>query len=95
MYAPSTFKVHHAIALKFAAARGAAEFARLLDAVEAFARAAGAQKITVGVNLARRAAFGEMISRGFRTEMQGVAMETGDAHSGYNRAGAYVLDDWR
>ena len=81
--------------VKFAAARGATEFARLLEAVETFASSSGAQKITAGVNLARREAFREMISRGFRTEMQGVAMETGDAHSGYNRAGVYVLDDWR
>jgi GNAT superfamily N-acetyltransferase len=81
--------------VKFAAARGAGEFSRLLDAVEAFARAGGAKKITAGVNLARREAFREMVARGFRTDMQGVAMETGDAHSGYNRAGVYVLDDWR
>jgi GNAT superfamily N-acetyltransferase len=85
--------------VKFAAARPsphtAGDFARLLDAVEDFARSKGTAKITAGVNLARREAFQQMFSRGFRTSMQGVAMETGDADSGYNRAGVYILDDWR
>src|SRR5580658_1412211 len=85
--------------VKFAAVRrnGRAEesFHHLLDAVEAYAREKNAPKITSGVNLARREAFQALRARGFRTEMQGVAMETGDARSGYNRAGIYLLDDWR
>jgi GNAT superfamily N-acetyltransferase len=85
--------------VKFAAVRpgrrASEAFERLLDAVEAYARVANAPKMTAGVNLARREAFQAMIARGFRTEMQGVAMETGDATSGYNRAGVYILDDWR
>jgi GNAT superfamily N-acetyltransferase len=85
--------------VKFAAVRpgrrASEAFERLLDAVEAYARAANAAKLTAGVNLARREAFQALIARGFRTEMQGVAMETGDATSGYNRAGVYILDDWR
>lgn len=85
--------------VKFAAVRpgprAAEHFAQLLDAVEEFARAQSAAKITAGVNLARREAFQQMFSRGFRTSMQGVAMETGAADSGYNRAGVYILDDWR
>jgi GNAT superfamily N-acetyltransferase len=85
--------------VKFAAVRpnrrAGESFERLLDAVEAYAREKNAPKITAGVNLARREAFGALRARGFRTEMQGVAMETGDAGSGYNRAGNYVLDDWR
>jgi hypothetical protein len=36
-----------------------------------------------------------MFARGFRTQNQGVAMETGDASAGYNRADVYILDDWR
>jgi GNAT superfamily N-acetyltransferase len=75
--------------------RAAVDFARLLDAVEAFARTAGARKVTAGVNLARREAFQKMFARGFRTEIQGLAMETGGETSGYNRAGVYILDDWR
>jgi GNAT superfamily N-acetyltransferase len=85
--------------VKFAAARpgpaGAKHFLRLLDAVEGFARLAGAVRLVVGVNCARREAFAEVSRCGFRTEMLGVAMETGAASSGYNRAGVYILDDWR
>ena len=85
--------------MKFAAVRpgrrASEAFEHLHDGIEAYARVAQAPKITAGVNLARREAFQAMRARGFRTEMQGVAMETGDAGSGYNRAGVYVLDDWR
>jgi GNAT superfamily N-acetyltransferase len=84
---------------KFAAVRpgprAAENFTRLLQTIECFARSAWAQKITTGVNLARREAFQAMIAAGFRAEGQGVAMESGDASSGYNRAGVYILDDWR
>jgi GNAT superfamily N-acetyltransferase len=85
--------------VKFAAvrpgARAVENFARLLDAVEAFARCAWAHKIMVGVNVARREAFQSLIAHGFRGDSQGVAMEAGDASTGYNRAGVYILDDWR
>jgi GNAT superfamily N-acetyltransferase len=85
--------------VKFAAvhpgAHASENFDRLLHAVEDFARIRGAAKVTAGVNLARREAFQHMFARGFRTSMQGVAMETGEAGSGYNRAGVYILDDWR
>jgi GNAT superfamily N-acetyltransferase len=85
--------------VKFAAARPGSRAGesldRLLHAIESYARAKHSPKITAGVNLARREAFQALRARGFRIEMQGVAMETGDARSGYNRAGIYVLDDWR
>ena len=85
--------------VKFGAVRpgpnAARDFGRLIDAVESFARRVGAHKITAGVNLARREAFQLMIARGFRIEIQGVAMETGGPSAGYNRAGVYILDDWR
>ncbi len=85
--------------VKFAAVRpgrrAGEALERLFDAVEDYARAVNATKITAGVNLARREAFQALVARGFRTEMQGVAMESGDENSGYNRAGVYILDDWR
>ena len=85
--------------IKFAAvrpgARAAVNFQRLLDRVAAFAVAVADAKITAGVNLARREAFQALLDAGFRVESQGIAMETGDASSGYNRRGAYILDDWR
>jgi GNAT superfamily N-acetyltransferase len=85
--------------LKFAAVRPgpyvSRNLSRLLEGCETFARARGAAKVRAGVNVARREAFREIYARGYRTEFQGVAMETGDASSGYNRAGVYILDDWR
>jgi len=85
--------------LKFAAVRSgpyvSRNFSRLLEACEVYGRERGAAKIRAGVNVARREAFREIYARGYRTEFQGVAMETGDASSGYNRAGLYILDDWR
>jgi GNAT superfamily N-acetyltransferase len=85
--------------VKFAAVRPgpniARDFARLIRGIEAFAGASAARKITAGVNVARRDIFGAMLAGGFRTESQGVAMESGGAGSGYNRAGVYILDDWR
>jgi len=84
---------------KFAAARPGPHaqdnFLRLLNGVEYLAQSRGANKITAGVNLACREAFQSLFARGYRTKMQGLAMETGDASSGYNRAGVYILDDWR
>ena len=85
--------------VKFAAvrpgARAAEDFARLLRGIESFAAFRSAPKVTADVNVARREAFRAMLAHGFRPERQGVAMETGEASSGYNRAGVYILDDWR
>jgi GNAT superfamily N-acetyltransferase len=85
--------------VKFAAVRpdvrAAENFSRLLHACESFGRERGAKKLLAGVNLARREAFNHLRALGYRTEFQGVAMETGSASAGYNRAGVYILDDWR
>jgi len=85
--------------VKFAAVRPDAHadetLGALLCAVRDFAVSRGATKVEAGVNLARREAFRCMQRHGFRTVMQGVAMETGDSFAGYNRAGVYILDDWR
>jgi GNAT superfamily N-acetyltransferase len=84
---------------KFAASRpgprAQANFLRLLNGVEFLARRRGANKITAGVNVARSEAFQSLYAHAFRTTMQGLAMEIGEASSGYNRAGVYILDDWR
>lgn len=85
--------------VKFAAVRPDAHaddaLSALVRAVRDFAASRGATKVTAGVNLARREAFRCMVNLGFRTAMQGVAMESGDSFAGYNRAGVYILDDWR
>lgn len=83
--------------IKFGAARGGAgageRFDKLLDACEAFASSRGAT-VEAGVNLAREDAYRRMRSHGFRVAMQGVAMQRPHA-DGFNRADAYVIDDWR
>jgi GNAT superfamily N-acetyltransferase len=83
--------------VKFGAVRGGAgagdRFDRLLGACEAFASSRGA-KVEAGVNLAREDAYRRMRSRGYRTGMQGVAMQRPHV-DGFNRADAYVIDDWR
>ena len=83
--------------VKFGAARGGAgageRFDKLLDACEAFASSRGAT-VEAGVNLAREDAYRRLRSRGYRVAMQGVAMQRPHAE-GFNRADAYVIDDWR
>jgi GNAT superfamily N-acetyltransferase len=82
--------------VKFAAVRpgAAAEFERLLDAIEALAAARGAQRIAAGVNTGRRDAYRRMLARGFRAGLVGVAMHRPDS-SGTLRPDVYVIDDWR
>ena len=84
--------------VKFAAVRpgqnGDALFHRLLDACEALARANGAASLVAGVNMGRHEVYRLVLARGFRTQIQGVAMHK-DNDSGYNRPGIYLIDDWR
>jgi GNAT superfamily N-acetyltransferase len=83
--------------IKFGAAHGGAgageRFDGLLDACEAFASSRGVA-VEAGVNSAREDAYRRMRSRGYQVTRQGVAMHR--PHSeGFNRADAYVIDDWR
>ncbi|NEW37611.1 GNAT family N-acetyltransferase [Nocardia cyriacigeorgica] len=84
--------------VKFGAVRpgpGAAErFERLLDACEDLAAERGLGTIEAGTNLARTNAYSSMIARGFRTQLQGVAMHCAD-DLGYSHPDSYVIDDWR
>jgi GNAT superfamily N-acetyltransferase len=70
------------------------DFDLLLTACEAFAAERGASRLSAGVNTARHEAYVRMRQRGFRTDVQGVAMQRPN-EDGYNRPGVYVLDDWR
>jgi GNAT superfamily N-acetyltransferase len=84
--------------VKFAAVRPGADamghFDRLLDACEDLASGSGAPRLTAGVSTARHQAYRHLLERGFRTEIQGVAMHRPN-ESGYSRPGVYALDDWR
>jgi hypothetical protein len=71
-----------------------ARFERLLDACDAFAGAEQARTLVAGVNMARDEAYGIMLARGFRTFIQGVAMQKPN-DAGFNRPDAFVIADWR
>lgn len=84
--------------VKFGLVRGgsnaARDFEHLLDACETLAAARGTETLLAGTNLGRRQSYQMLIERGFRTEIQGVAMHR-DNDPGYNREGVYLIDDWR
>jgi predicted N-acetyltransferase YhbS len=84
--------------VKFGAARtgpgGEQRFSRVLDACSALAAEAGQPNVLAGVNLAREEAYTHMLERGFRTQIQGVAMHRPNEPA-YSRSGIFVLDDWR
>jgi hypothetical protein len=84
--------------VKFGAARpgpiAADAFDLMLDGCELVALERGLSRLEAGVNLARRDAYQRMLARGFRTDIQGVAMHKPD-EPGYSHPDAYVIDDWR
>jgi len=84
--------------VKFGAARPGANagqsFDRLLDACEEFTARRGLSRLSAGVNTARHEAYRALLERKFRTDLQGVAMQRPN-EAGYNRPGAYLIDDWR
>jgi GNAT superfamily N-acetyltransferase len=84
--------------VKFAAVRPgpdrASVLGQLLGACDDLAVRRGAGTVTTGVNAARHECYAQMLDAGFRVHMHGVAMLRPDS-PGFNRAGVYVLDDWR
>jgi predicted N-acetyltransferase YhbS len=84
--------------IKFGAVRSGpgaeASFTRLLMACEMLAASRGMERLVTGVNTARREAYRCMLAYGFRTDVQGLAMDRPDEAS-YNRPGVYIVDDWR
>jgi len=84
--------------VKFGAVRSGPEapanFDRLLTACDAFAASQSLSRLLAGVNTARRETYEHLMSRGFKTDLQGVAMHRLD-EPGFSRPGVYVIDDWR
>ena len=74
--------------------RSVAEQRRLLAACEQLAAERGLEKVSGGVNTARREAWAVMLDSGWRGTMAGVAMQ-GLEEPGYNRPGVFLIDDWR
>jgi predicted N-acetyltransferase YhbS len=69
-------------------------FEQLLDACEHYGAMRGATRTIAGANMGRHEAYRTLLSRGYRTQMQGVAMHSPN-EPGYNRPGVYLIDDWR
>lgn len=84
--------------VKFGAARAEAsaerDCVRLMEACESFAAEIGTARLLAGVNMARHEAYRLFVARGYRTEIQGVAMHK-DNDPGYSRPGLFIVDDWR
>ncbi len=97
IHGPATEAGEKLCYVKFGAARsgpGAARrFDELLNVCDDFAASRKAT-LEAGVNLARKEAFQRMRAHGYRVVTQGIAMQRPDA-AGFNRADAYVVDDWR
>lgn len=72
----------------------ATRFTQLLQACESLAAARGLNTMHAGVNLGRHEAYRLLLSRGYRTTLQGVAMERPN-RSAFTHEGVYVIDDWR
>jgi N-acetylglutamate synthase-like GNAT family acetyltransferase len=85
--------------VKFGAVRpgpeAAQRFERLLDACEAFAAAAGLERIVAGVNTGRLDAYRRMLHRGFRAVQIGVSMHARPGGPDYDGPEHYVIDDLR
>ena len=97
-YGPRSEAGAGACFIKFGAVRGTPsaekDYGRLLDACEALAVAVGMGRVLAGANMARHEAYSHLVGRGFRTEIQGVAMHRKN-EAGYCRPGLYIIDDWR
>lgn len=84
--------------VKFGAVAGgpaaAERFSALLDLCERYAAQRGAAQLVAGVNTAREPAYRALLAAGFRSFLQGVAMQR-PSQPGFNRPDVWVLDDWR
>jgi N-acetylglutamate synthase-like GNAT family acetyltransferase len=75
-------------------AQARATFDSLLDECERFAAARSAGWLVAGTNTARDGAYRAMLAGGFAPLMFGIAMHRPNEPM-YNRADAWVIDDWR
>lgn len=69
-------------------------FDLLLDSCAALDTERGLQRIEAGVNLGCSAVFRRMLQRGFRIDIQGVAMHRPDSDA-LNPPHVFLVNDWR
>jgi hypothetical protein len=95
---PNTEAGSGACYIKVAAVRpgryAAAQYDRLLDAVEALGNENGCNVVIAGSNMARHAQYRATLAKGFKPQVLGVVMEKAN-QSGYNRPDVFIIDDWR
>ena len=66
----------------------------LLRACESYAAERDMKRLSAGTNTGRYQAYTKMLSKGFLTDMLGVAMQKGNDER-YNLQNVYIIDDWR
>lgn len=93
MHGPGSEGGERVCYVKFAAARRSEAFDRLLEALDGFALARGAD-LETGVSTACADAFRRIRSYGYHPAILGVAMQRPHVH-GFNRPTHYILGDWR
>lgn len=69
-------------------------FAALIEECKNLALSKNCRRLLAGINSAREAAYLQLLARGFRLKMQGVAMQRPSAGD-YSHPDAFVIDDWR
>jgi hypothetical protein len=69
-------------------------FKNLLNAASLLAKDRHLSRIVAGVNTERSEAYRYMVAKGFRADIQGIAMHRPN-ESGYNHSDIYLIDDWR
>ena len=69
-------------------------FKNLLNAASLLAKDRHLSRIVAGVNTERIEAYRYMVAKGFRADIQGIAMHRPN-ESGYNHSDIYLIDDWR
>ena len=84
--------------VKFAAVapgpNSADDFDMLLRACEQYSQEKKLTQLICGVNTGRHKAYAKIMERGFRTDLQGIAMHKPN-EPGYNLPEFYIIDDWR
>jgi GNAT superfamily N-acetyltransferase len=84
--------------IKFGAVKPGSDSAKIFDtlihACEQYAHLQNAVRLVGGVNTGRHNGYKRMIELGFRTDIQGVAMQRPN-ETAYNREDVYLIDDWR
>ncbi|MGD1807921.1 GNAT family N-acetyltransferase [Dapis sp. BLCC M126] len=69
-------------------------FGKLLNECEIFSNIIGMSKLIAGVNTSRQQAYLQILNRGFKIDILGVAMHNPN-EAAYNNYDIYVIDDYR